>query len=245
MFCPKCGTKNPDNGKFCRSCGTDLGSVSDALSGKSGNKLSGFGIIKPTEPVEPLYFWNQKRKPVHWEGAIGKLFTGIAFLAVTIALAFSVMGTGWWFWMLIPAFSCLGAGIAQIIQLKKLEKYQISSSSQNTLNTYSPNSLPPGRADYVQIEQLVEDGQKIEAIKLHREKFGSRLKEAKEVVDKIETGQKPPEFASDEYVRPAGSIYDTGEIKMPPSVTESTTRHLEMNSEGETMTLPTPEKNKS
>ncbi|MGI8670151.1 MAG: zinc-ribbon domain-containing protein, partial [Aridibacter sp.] len=23
MFCPKCGTQNPENGKFCRKCGTD------------------------------------------------------------------------------------------------------------------------------------------------------------------------------------------------------------------------------
>jgi hypothetical protein len=37
---------------------------------------------------------------------------------------------------------------------------------------------------------------------------------------------------------PQKSIYDTGELAAPPSVTESTTRHLEINSEGETMTLP-------
>lgn len=41
-----------------------------------------------------------------------------------------------------------------------------------------------------------------------------------------------------EYVKPQGSIYDTGDLATPPSVTENTTRHLEMNSEGETMTLP-------
>ena len=41
-----------------------------------------------------------------------------------------------------------------------------------------------------------------------------------------------------EYVKPQSSIYDTGELVAPPSVTEHTTKHLEMNSEGETMTLP-------
>lgn len=41
-----------------------------------------------------------------------------------------------------------------------------------------------------------------------------------------------------EYVKPQGSIYDTGDLVAPPSVTEHTTKHLEMNSEGETMTLP-------
>jgi hypothetical protein len=40
------------------------------------------------------------------------------------------------------------------------------------------------------------------------------------------------------YVKPQGSIYDTGELVAPPSIVEGTTRHLEMNSEGETMTLP-------
>ena len=34
MFCPKCGVKNPDDGKFCRKCGTDLNLVSDAIKGK-------------------------------------------------------------------------------------------------------------------------------------------------------------------------------------------------------------------
>lgn len=41
-----------------------------------------------------------------------------------------------------------------------------------------------------------------------------------------------------EYVEPQKTIYDTGELVVPPSVTEGTTRHLEINKEGETMTLP-------
>ena len=41
-----------------------------------------------------------------------------------------------------------------------------------------------------------------------------------------------------EFVKPQSSIYDTGELITPPSVTEGTTRHLEINKEGETMTLP-------
>lgn len=33
MFCPRCGTKNPDEHKFCRSCGTNLVLVANVLSG--------------------------------------------------------------------------------------------------------------------------------------------------------------------------------------------------------------------
>ncbi len=174
MFCPKCGTKNPDNGRFCRTCGADLGNVSEALS----------GILK-----KPQHLVDRKGKPISWESAIVKIFTGLAFIAVTIALSFSQMGRGWWFWMLIPAFGALGSGVAQFVQLKKSEKQGFLITPQNSTNVISaapPNAeLPPSRNDYI---------------------------------------------APD-------SRYQTGEL-VPPSVTETTTRHLEINHEGETMTLP-------
>ena len=173
MFCPKCGMQNPETGKFCRSCGTDLGNVSQALSGV---------------PPQPMLLLDRKGKPLSWDRAITKMFTGLAFLVVSIVLAFSTMGRGWWFWMLIPAFTSLGAGIAQYIQLKKLEKGTPAYSPTITDRAIPPaqnSSLPPSQTEYVSPE----------------------------------------------------SRYKTGEL-VPPSVTEGTTRHLEMDTEGETMTLP-------
>ena len=42
-----------------------------------------------------------------------------------------------------------------------------------------------------------------------------------------------------DYVKPAKSIYETEDLAVEPlSVTEDTTRHLEMNAESETMALP-------
>ena len=175
MFCPKCGTKNHDNGIFCRSCGADLGNVSEALSGN---------LNKPQNLVD------RKGKPISWESAIVKIFTGMAFLAVTIALSFSQMGRGWWFWMLIPAFGALGSGVAQFVQLKKSEHQGVSFTPQNSPDVISaapPNAALPS--------------------------------------------------ANTDYIAPDSSRYQTGEL-VPPSVTESTTRHLEINHEGETMTLP-------
>lgn len=174
MFCPKCGGQNPDNGKFCRACGTDLGNVTSALSAPQG----------------PQRLLNHKGKPIHLEGAITKIFSGLAFLAVSIALAFSQMGRGWWFWMLIPAFGSLGSGIAQYMQLRQAQKSQTSLSTQsgnNEIGSPQNSALPP----------------------------------------------QQPEWA----VAPE-SRYKTGELTPPPSVTENTTRHLEIDSEGKTMTLP-------
>lgn len=241
MFCPKCGTQNPDNGRFCRTCGTDLGNVSEALSGNATNKNSGFGMIQPMQPMQPMQMRDRKGKPIHWESAITKIFTGIAFLVVSIALSFSRMGQSWWFWMLIPAFGSLGSGIAQIIQLRKMEKGNYVGSNVELPNATN-FALPPKQSDFDEIEQLVNSGNKIEAIKVYRESTGSSLKDAKKAVEKIQRGelQYPKETTTlNNYEPPPrGSIYDTGELRVPPSVTEDTTRHLELNKEGETMTLP-------
>ena len=175
MFCPKCGIQNPESGKFCRSCGTDLGNVSDALSGK----------LKIEKGCR-----NSKGRLITMESALTKFFMGVAFLIIAIALAFTGKGGGWWFWMLIPAFMFVGSGIAQFIQVRSFERgrAQFSAENSNVLSTSPPNAaLPPQQTNFVTPE----------------------------------------------------SRYKTGDL-VPPSVTDATTRHLEVNSEGETMTLPKP-----
>src|SRR5438046_7718763 len=113
MFCPKCGGQNPDTGKYCRTCGTDLGNVTSALQGR---------------PTSSHQLISHKGKPIHWEGAITKFFTGLAFLVISIVLAVTGKGGGWWYWLLIPAFGSLGSGIAQYIQLRKAEKGNLAFS---------------------------------------------------------------------------------------------------------------------
>jgi hypothetical protein len=53
---------------------------------------------------------------------------GIAFLTVAIALAFSRFGMGWWFWMLIPAFSMMGSGLAQYLRIKERERRSLATT---------------------------------------------------------------------------------------------------------------------
>jgi len=171
MFCPKCGQKNPEGGRFCRGCGTDLGDVSGAL----------------TQKAAAAALSCDKGKPITYERAIGKIFTGLAFVAVAIALAFSKMGSGWWFWMLIPAFGALGSGVAQYMQIRRYEKGNAAFIGG------MPNQITSAPASYGLPDRAPEPA----------------------VVE---------------------SRYKTGDL-VPPSVTDSTTRHLEIDQEGQTRPL--------
>lgn len=175
MFCPKCGTENPETGRFCRSCGTDLGNVSQALNRK---------------PDQPRHLVNHKGKRISWDSAMSKLFMGFGFLVVSMILGITGAGRNWWFWLLVPAFAMIGSGIAQYIQLKKTEAASGAAFVPNeraSLNTNQPvSSLPPTQTEFIPAD---------------------------------------------------ASGYKTGDL-VPPSVTDNTTRQLEMNDERETMTLP-------
>jgi hypothetical protein len=175
MFCPKCGQQNPETGKFCRNCGTDLGNVATALTA---------GIPEQAARIR------RRRRSASLESAVTRIFTGLAFLAVACVLGITNAAGGrfWWFWLLIPAFGSIGRGVAQYLQLKRLEK---------GLPVYAPAEGPPSLQPAV----------------------GTALP----------PGQTPSVSAE--------SRYKTGDL-VPPSVTDNTTRHLEMDSEKKTMALP-------
>jgi ribosomal protein L7/L12 len=49
-----------------------------------------------------------------------------------------------------------------------------------------PGAMQPGMTDMTEIEQMLRKGQKIEAIKIYRQKTGVGLKEAKDAVEAME-----------------------------------------------------------
>ncbi len=145
MYCPKCGKQNPDTGIYCRSCGTDLDNVSKALA---------------TGRPDPTPLIDKKGKPIKWEGAISTFFTGLAFLVISIILAFSGSGRGWWFWMLIPSFACIGTGVAQLIQLRQRQHEQNMGFRQGSVNlgTSAPLDLPSPNTDFVPADMSYKTG---------------------------------------------------------------------------------------
>src|SRR5262245_10844217 len=116
MFCPKCATPNPDGGSFCRGCGANISLVPQALTGQL-----------TTSRAEEVTDRHKRRhgRELTLDHAFKNVFLGIAFLIISSALSRSGVGTGWWFWMLIPAFSLMGTGVAQCIRLKEKEKREL------------------------------------------------------------------------------------------------------------------------
>lgn len=182
MFCHKCGTKNPDDGKFCRSCGTDINVSAKALSSEVKLKdvyVDRRGRVRSNDPDDI------------WSSGIRQTLMGIGFFIISMALLFTNVagGKSWWWAMLFPAFSLFAAGIGSIAKARRLEQRKLENSGvvqQNQLpDSQSNNALPPIQTEFVAPE----------------------------------------------------SRYKTGDL-VPPSVVENTTRHLEIDKEGETMTLP-------
>lgn len=154
MFCPKCAAQNLDGASFCRSCGANISLVPQALTGQLAQQ-STEGHSRSERRAR------RKQKEASLDAAFKNAFMGIAFVFVAMALMFSRIGTGWWFWMLIPAFSLMGTGIAQYIRYREEQKRSITSGtiSQPSVQA-SPfvNSLPSRNAGELESPPSVTEG---------------------------------------------------------------------------------------
>lgn len=126
MYCPNCANPIDGTQKFCRACGSNVSLVPQAMTGRL------------PEPIQVGVFHGRHRRrekrPPSIEGAVSSFFAGIGFLAVSIAIAkYAPAGQVWWFWMLIPAFSCIGAGVGQYLKLKEAAR-----QSQQSFDSPAP-----------------------------------------------------------------------------------------------------------
>ena len=141
MFCPKCATQNIDGAKFCRSCGADISLVPQAMTGEISAVVT--GTIENNRESRRK---GRRDGPPSLERGIKNAFMGLGFLFLAIALAFSRVGTGWWFWMLIPAFSMLGGGVAEYMRSRSTKPGSLTQSiPTQTSIPRAPqiSSLPP------------------------------------------------------------------------------------------------------
>ena len=133
MFCPKCATQNLDGASFCRGCGANISLVPQALTGQ---------LARPNEETSVSCEPGRRRgRELTLDQAFKNVFMGVAFLIIAIVLSRTI-GQVWWFWMLLPAFSLMGTGVAQYIRIRDREKnYTPSLSPSPARNT--EQLMPP------------------------------------------------------------------------------------------------------
>ena len=108
MYCPNCATQNAEDTKFCRSCGSNLSLVPQALTGRLPEATSSRRRHRNRH--------HEDDGPPSVANGITKAFMGVGFLLVSFgAFFFAPAGKIWWFWLLIPAFAMLGKGVAEIV----------------------------------------------------------------------------------------------------------------------------------
>ena len=135
MFCPKCATQNLEGAGFCRSCGANISLVPQALTGQ---------IPEATSDTRRDKRGRRRGRELSLDHSFKNIFMGIAFLIVAMALSRSI-GAGWWFWLLLPAFSMMGTGIAQYIRLKEQEKKNVMVSAPSNQSFPDQRSYSPPR----------------------------------------------------------------------------------------------------
>ncbi|HYP25384.1 MAG TPA: zinc ribbon domain-containing protein [Blastocatellia bacterium] len=132
MYCPNCAAVNTEGVKFCRSCGANLSLVPQALTGQL-----------PEDRTTHRGKRRKEKKPPSLSEGIMQTFTGIGFLLVSFAVFFfAPAGKIWWFWMLLPAFSMMGKGVAEIISYHNQGKSKATLPFSQQPVQYPQNLYP-------------------------------------------------------------------------------------------------------
>jgi zinc-ribbon domain len=131
MFCPKCGSQNIDEARFCRGCGIDLSNVMAAIDGKP----------TPTSHVA------EKQIDLFSTG-VRNVVMAFGFAALAFVIALIPGDTHFWVLFLIPAFILLASGISRIIKAQGLKELR-ETEKQRKLDFREVQALPPGESDYI------------------------------------------------------------------------------------------------
>ena len=129
MFCPKCGSQNSDETRFCRGCGADVGNVLAVVDGK------------------PISSVTEKHIDLYTRGLRG-LILGLGFVLVSgasfaISMRLAVLGI----FAMAFAVIFLGTGISRLVQAKALRQLREPDHDKHT--------LAPGQEPYLELPRSI------------------------------------------------------------------------------------------
>jgi hypothetical protein len=142
MYCPKCATQNADDARFCRSCGSDISLVPQAVSGSLAERLT--AVEESRDGRRRRRHRDKWDRPPSIDRAVRGILLGLAFVFIAFAVrTWAPAGNIWWFWMFIPAAVNLADGIATSARLASDGKKRRDPQPFAPQQTYVP---PPPRA---------------------------------------------------------------------------------------------------
>ncbi len=125
MFCPRCATQNVDDARFCRSCGTDISLVPQALSGTLAERLAAAeaAVVEEDDRRGRRRKRRKREEPVSFERAFEGIFKGIALIFVAFAIrSWAPAGDLWWWAMFFPAAFNFADGVSTFVRLASGER---------------------------------------------------------------------------------------------------------------------------
>ena len=141
MFCPRCSAQNSDDTKFCRACGTNLATVSLALSDPQQlsaaalEKVTGISLDKCRDGISKL---------IHGTGWIG------ASALIGIALGLFSNTNDWIFvwlglasWMAVLGIIQWSQGISKLLEARYLSQKVALTSANSTATTHQLRRQAP------------------------------------------------------------------------------------------------------
>ena len=142
MYCPNCAA-SIDGVKFCRSCGSNVSLIPQAMSGQLPQSEASEGGLH--FGGHPLGRHHHRKKEPNVEHAMTEFFTGMGFVAAAIAILVLVpSGVFWWWSMLIPAFALIGEGVGKCLRWREQQRKQASLNLPfNQPVAYQPSAQSP------------------------------------------------------------------------------------------------------
>lgn len=127
MFCPKCGSQNTDEAKFCRGCGADVSNVLAVVEGR--------GMAPPASAKQRVTLLSAGLRGT----IIAAGLVTVAIVAYGISPRLAVLTI----FSLIAATIFFGIGVSRLVQARGLRQLKSENTSE------PPPALPQGEADYI------------------------------------------------------------------------------------------------
>lgn len=138
MYCPSCGSNNQAELKFCTRCGTNLGVVSEALTGKLVGQA---GVDDHVAKLMRDYY--RGRRDTITGGVL--IPAGILIMSIMVASGMNAIGAFFIvFWMFIWGATALASGLGKwIASSAEMKSLGIGSQSQFQGAPVQPLIEPP------------------------------------------------------------------------------------------------------